>query len=377
MKTTLLFLLLSTSVAFAQTAPSISAQPSEDAATEWKPLKAWAGDLRLRFRDQKQGANDARLFQALRARLSYRADIERDLTGVLRLATATSAISSNQTLGDSSAPGMQRRPFGLDFAYLEYRPWAGTQGWLGKTPNAFYSPGRAQLIFDADINFEGVSAKWAQEFDAFTPFVNLGTSLVSENFAAPKDVPDMALLGAQVGVGYRAFGTWTANVSYYTWDNAQGRTPAQVAGGAISGGRYFGNTTDGTGLASKFNIVEAGLAWLHPWGAVTTELFADWASNTDANLGGTSNETGLIVKYKDMQLAYGHIFKEADSQLGAFTDSDTNGGGVDNIGHRVNLTWNATKNFAFTLTRYDGKRGLSTAAPADFSETQLDLMGTF
>jgi hypothetical protein len=385
----LLLSLLST-VAFAQTpstapvtaassagATQLAAQPMDQASTDWKPARTWAGDLRFRLRDQKQATNDARIFEVLRARLAYRADIEQNLTGVLRLATATSAISANQTLGDSSAPGMQRRAFGLDLAYLEYRPCAETTAWLGKTPNPFYAPAKVQMIFDADIDFEGVSAKLVKDFGALSTFVNLGSSLVSENFAAPNDIPDVALLGAQIGAGYKAFGTWTVNASYYTWDNAQGRTPAQIAGGALSGGRYFGNTTDGTTLASKFNIIEAGLDWQHPWGLVTTELFYDWSKNLDANMGSMSNEAGAIAKYGDFQLGAAYVLKEADSQLGAFTDSDTTGGGVDTIGTRANLTWNATKNFALTLSRYDGKRGLSTASPTDFSETMFDIMGSF
>jgi hypothetical protein len=373
-------LLMSGSVALAQaTAPAaeIPAQPQEQAQTEWKPSRAWAGDLRIRLRDQKQGASDARTFEALRARLAYKADIEPNLSGVLRFATASSAVSANQNLGDQSAPGMQRRAFGLDLAYLDYRPWAGTQGWIGKTPVPFSSPAKVQLVFDADLDFEGVSAKWAKDLNGWNTFVNLGSSLVSENFAAPNDIPDVALLGAQIGTSAKMFGTWTLDASYYTWDNVQGRSPAQIAGGAISGGRYFGNSTDGTTLSSKFNIVEVGLDWQHTWDRLTSEVYYDWARNSDAALGASSFETGVVLKYDRWTLGYANVFKEADSQLAAFTDSDTNGGGTDTVGNRANLTFQATKNFSVTLTQYNGKRGLSTAAPSDFNETQLDLMGSF
>lgn len=386
-----LLVLMSGSMAFAQATTSatpstpaaneLAAQPQEQAATEWKPVKSWAGDLRLRFRDQKLSTNpDSRIFEVLRARLAYRADIEQDLTGYLRLATATSAISANQTLGDSSAPGMQRRAFGLDLAYLEYRPVQGLQVWAGKTPVSFYSPAKDQLVYDADLDFEGASVKWASEPGDFAYFVNLGSSLVSENFGNTSgDIPDMALLGAQVGASLKAFGTWTADVAYYSWDNAQGRTGQQVTGTAVAANaRNNGNTTDASGaLASKFNILQASLDWQHTWGDFTTELYYDYANNGDASLGGNSYETGLVAKWKSLQLGYATVLKEADSQLGAFTDSDTNGGGTDTAGQRVNLTWNTTKNFAVALTRYDGKRSISTASPVDFSETQLDLMGSF
>ena len=375
------------SVTFAQVAApatpvaQLATQPQEKAATEWKASKAFAGDLRLRSRYQKLSSNpDARFYEQLRARLSYRADIQEDMTGVLRFATATSPVSANQTLGDSAAPGMPRREFGLDQAYLEYRAVHGLQVWAGKTPVSFYAPAANQLMFDADMDFEGASVKYASDPGDFAYFANLGSSLVSENFGgASGDVPDLALLGAQFGASVKAFGTWTADVGYFTWDNAQGRTGAQVTGAAVAAGaRNFGNTTDGSGaLASKFNIIEASVDWQHTWGDVTTEVFYDFGNNGGANLGASSYETGLSVRYGKFQFGYANVVKEADSQLGAFVDSDSNGGGTDNAGHRVNLAWQASKPFAIVATDYFGKRAISTASPVDFSEARLDLMGSF
>jgi hypothetical protein len=382
------------SMAFAQSSPSTSsstpaaneipAQPQEKSETEWKPDKAWAGDLRLRTRDTKSGLNDVRIREVLRARLAYRADVQQDMTAYLRLATSTStvgdsAISANQTLGDSAAPGMQRRSFGLDLAYLEYRPMADAAVWAGKTPVVFYAPAKNQMVYDADLDFEGVSAKWSMQMGDLSTFANVGSSLVSENFAAPNDVPDMALLGAQAGVGYKMFGAWTADVGYYSWDNAQGRTGAQVNGVAsAANSRFVGNSTDaGATLASKFNILQASLDWQYKLDELTAEAYYDFGRNGDANIGAASYETGVVLKYGKWSLGYANMMKEADSQLGAFTDSDANGGGTDVVGNRENLSYQATKSFGIALINYNGKRGISTASQTDFSETQLDLMGSF
>jgi hypothetical protein len=278
-------------------ANQLAAEPPLSSQTQSIPAKPWAGDIRLRFRDQKNGLSDPRIFEVLRARLGYHADIQDDMTAYLRLATATSAVSANQTLGDTqgstSGAGMQRRSFGLDLAYLEYRPMAGTQGWLGKTPNPFYSAAKNQLVFDADINFEGVSAKWARDVGDLNYFANIGSSIVSENFASPTDSPDLGLLGAQVGVGYKLFGSWTVAAGYYTWDNAQGRTANQIAGGTApaANGRYFGNTFDASAvLASQFNIIDAAIDWQKKFGDLTTEVFYDFGRNSDAILGQASYE---------------------------------------------------------------------------------------
>ena len=360
-------------------ASQILTQPADPAATTWKSEKNWAGDLRLRIHDSKDGTNDTRIYEQIRARLAYRADIEPNLSATLRLATGTSAISANQTLGDGGTPGMQRRAFGLDQAYFDYRPCLDTKVWLGKTPNPYYAPAGNQLIFDADIDFEGLSAKWNSDGTDFGLFAALGGSLISENYAAGVDTPDSGLLGAQVGATWKQIGL-TGAVAAYTYFGVEGRPATNVAPTTsliVTPGRFGGNSLNGTTFASGFQIYEAALSWKHTWDALQVELFYDMLQNAVGRLGHSAYETGVVAKYGPWSAGYALVFKEADSTVGAFSDSDTNGGGTDTNGARANISYQISKVITASLTDFRAKRNISTAAPSDFGDTILDFAASF
>src|SRR4051812_17331197 len=86
-----------------------AAPAPEPAKVEWKPKFQWSGDIRYRLVKGHESLDEERTYQQLRARLGARADVNEDVQAVLRLMTASSAISGNQTLGDSNDPGMPRR----------------------------------------------------------------------------------------------------------------------------------------------------------------------------------------------------------------------------------------------------------------------------
>src|SRR5258708_1626416 len=81
------------------------------------PRIDWSGDIRYRLAKGHEDIDENRSYQQLRVRLGLRAEVNDDVHAVIRLATAnaqSSAINSNQTLGESTDPGMPRRGFGID-----------------------------------------------------------------------------------------------------------------------------------------------------------------------------------------------------------------------------------------------------------------------
>src|SRR5690606_8569055 len=117
----------------------------------------WSGDIRYRAVNSKESVHDSRFYQQFRLRLGFSADVNDSLKARARLATGSSAISTNQALGDKSNPGMPRRNFGVDHAYMESSFGGAGSFWIGRTPNPFWSPNKNQTLYDGDLSFEGLA----------------------------------------------------------------------------------------------------------------------------------------------------------------------------------------------------------------------------
>jgi Putative porin len=359
-------------------------QPGNLSAPPWKPEYDWAGDIRYRANNFKDGANDARLRQQLRARLAFKAGVDENLTAILRLATTTGAITSNQVLGDDSAPGMQKRFFGLDQAFLEYRPMESTSAWLGRTANPFYSSAKNQLVFDTDLDFEGFSFRYGtKSSEKVRVFANAAYSIIAENYNAAqgKDLSDVSLVGAQMGVQASFHGLWTLYGGVYEFlslrnhpvTNVAAPSPASLVG-------FYGNSTKaGTPatIASEFQIFELGLSLKETFSFAEAEIFFDSTYNDRGLNGRSAFETGLQMKRGKWQAGFALISKEADSVVGAFTDSDTNGGGTDNRGTRINIAYQFARNAQLVLTDYRARHNKTQNEGRNFNATHFDVVVNF
>lgn len=409
------FVVLVSNVAYAQspatsvpseptevTAPAQGAQAAAPAIAQGvssAPGLKWAGDLRYRFNRQHEAVEDYRISHQLRARLGVTATVTEDTSAIFRLATGTSAISTNQTLGDSSAPGMPRRNFGIDWAYANWKAAPSFNVWLGRTPNVFWSPAKTQTVYDVDVAFEGLALKFEPKWSNSSLFLNAAANIVSENFGSFGSTPsgdqvDTGLVGLQVGYSLEIFGTWTAHVATHEVINIQGRSITSVESGARidpysanPSERYRGNTVFPNDPAAppaslrylfrnEYSLVEAGLEWKNKWTTFETSLFGDYVQNTKAESGKTAYELGGSIKLDKFTLSHAWVLKESDSVFAAFTESDTGGGGTDYNGTRSAIAYAANKNTLFQLTQFAAKRGLS-ARTRDFDYTQWDMVLSF
>lgn len=366
---------------------------------EWMPRMTWSGDIRYRLARNKEDKDEERKFQQLRARLGIKADVNKDVQAIIRLATATSAISTNQTMGDSNDPGMTRRSFGLDLSYIDWAFWEHGRVWLGRTANPFWSPAKAQTIFDADLAFEGLAIKLEPKNDTFGGFLNLGGFIISENYAAPDDSVDTALVGGDIGASWKG-GSWsllTVHLGNYHFLNVQNKDikrldkdakidPYFDRPGEIYK-RYRGNTVyvvDPQALpkdrvyrfAGEYVLYEAGLEWKQKFGKFEGTLFGEFVHNdrrTDQN---QAKEYGVGAKWDWVSVGYAQVIKETDSVLGAFTDSDANGGGSDTSGERWAIAFQIGKNAAAQVTHFNARRGVDSFN-RNFSMTHVDFAVNF
>lgn len=374
-------------------AVTLNAQTPES-ASGWMAKQTWSGDLRYRVVHAKEHVDDPRLYQQLRARLGLRADVNENVQAVIRLMTYTSAISGNQTLGDKNDPGMVRRSFGLDWGYIDWDFAPGAQVWAGRTASPFWSPNKAQLIFDGDLAFEGVALKWEPQWSASSMFVNVAGYMIGESYdvagtAAPGqklDDTDIGLLAAQAGFTFKSEDwSWTLLAGSYTFPNVKNKyitmLQASAKTDAYSGNtRYLGNTVNTDNgkyrFATQFSVAELGTEWRHKLAGLEYFVFGDFVRNTavaDMNYG---HEYGAGLKWKILTVSVAEILKSSDAVVAAFTDSDTNGGGTDNRGLRFQLGLQLGKNVTFTVTHHVAKRGIDSFE-RNFSSTLADLQASF
>lgn len=354
----------------------------------------WSGDLRYRVAKSKELRDDERSYQQLRARLALNSKVNEMLDVYARLATGTSATSTNQTLGDSSNPGMPRRSFGLDLAYFDWMFYGSNSHlWVGRTPLPFWMPGKNQLIFDSDLAFEGASLKLSAQIDPVKIFLNVGSSMISENYDSTnkQDQVDNGIFGVQLGASIKTdWGVGAIHSARYDYINIQDKNMTAIDSSAkldvysAPYDRFKGNAVYRPDALvanyfyrNKFELLSVGAEWKWQYDPFEITFFHDTVQNAAAQVHlSTAVESGLIVKWGRTQLLWEEVLKESESVVGAFTDSDANGGGTDNSGKRWSLSYQLSDRSSITYTQVEAERGIKTVR-RDYAASYFDVLVMF
>ena len=355
---------------------------------EYKPKLTWSGDLRYRVARGKESIDDERPMQQLRARLGFQADMDESTSLVFRLATGTSAINANQNLGDPTDPGLSRRSFGLDLAFVTWAAAEDLKILAGKTINPFWAPAGESLIFEPTISFEGISIKVETPWSSSKAFLNAGGYIISENYDtnARQDLVDAGIVGMQLGYSQTtSFGTGTVHASSFQFINIQDKEITSIQKDALPDpysipyDRYRGNiiyrpdpTLKLYNFQDKFVLRDLGIEWKLDLAPVGVVEYYDAVTNTEADDVNRANEMGIALSWGRLLVSWGKFEKQAESLVGAFTDAYVNGGGTDSKGTRVLLSYRLSKSSQISYTQYAAKRGISTVE-RDYSNSLLDV----
>lgn len=343
---------------------TVAVAPETDArvSAAVPPNVRFSGDLRYRHESINEEGQAERQRQRIRARFGVAADVAENVRLGLTLATGgDDPVSANQSLDT----GFSRKPIGVDRAFFT---WAATDELTftgGKFANPFYRPGNHHLIYDNDLNPEGLALRYARG----NWFANYAGLWVEERAAAD----DSIMLGGQFG--YRGTrndgGRFSVGASYFDYRDTQGQTP-------FWNGDAAGNRLDVTGhYANDFNLAELFGDLTFKPGERPFTVFADYVVNTAADdrdngfaLGASLGEVTRAGTWR-----VGYIYQElrADAVIGTFTDSDWAGGGTDGKGHIVEFNYGFRDRLVFGFRYFLNDRGQDVGNEHGYNRMQADV----
>ncbi len=359
------------------TAPVEVAAASEEEKEDksWTDYIKFKGDFRYRFEIIDKEDKDLRYRHRIRARVGVHATMFDDLGAVVQLGTggADDPVSNNQTLSEA----FSSKPIWLDLAYFDWHPsfLEGLRLVGGKMKNPFYRVGKTELLWDSDLNPEGMSLGFKRQFGIVEPFVHGGGFFAEER----KEDDDSWLLAAQGGLKL----TFADGLFYVLAGGGYVDYTALRGNGLLWDPEdSFGNSTvadpDDPEIlyyAEDYNEVNAfgeigGKIVKFPWA-----VFGDWVTNTGAG----NDNTGWLVgasfgKCKeslDFSLRYIYREVEKDAVFALHTDSDFKGGGTDGKGHEANFKFQIVKGVAAAVSYFYNKTPLDDLQ--DYHRAQIDL----
>lgn len=344
---------------------------------------AWAsktqikGDIRIRQENVKtEGTaldNDRTADrQRIRARFGVYSQINPQVDVGLRVATGGSsdARSTNQDLNG----GFAKKDLWLDLGYLDWHPTALPNLHLigGKMAQPWVSIG--DVIWDGDINPEGVAATYKLPLNQNAElFGSLGYYSLKDNVDGDgyQFKHDMSLYTGQVGGKFNiadAVGL-TVGGSIYTLNNEDNDGDAGTRTLALNG-----NTTDQFKLYEGFGQIDLKNL------PIPLALYGQYVKNADS----TDDEdqawlAGIKSKLGAFSVDYNYRDVQRNGVVGAFTDSDFGNGTTGARGHKLKLGYDIDKNFGLGVTYFMAKSDTAVASrsDADVNTLQLDLEAKF
>lgn len=321
----------------------------------------FSGDFRGRYDYADKRQQPVRQRSRIRMRLAAEADINEDISVLFRLATGgDNPTSTNQTLDGS----FSNKDIRLDRAYVNYNLTENDFLTGGKMKNPFYRIGGTGVLFDGDLNPEGLAVNHkSKQWQAA-----LGVFYLDER----KNDDEVMLYGGQMSrLGSFENSQYQFGLGYYDYDNLQGSEP-------LYNGETLGNRFDADNrLQNDFNIVEVFSGWQTDWHNRPLKLFATYLKNTAADdlnsayLGGFSYGSAKIIN--QWQVGYQYWYVEADAVYALFNDSDFADGFTDSRGHLWALSYGLMDNITIGISYFDTRMFMDLNNPISYDRLFLDV----
>ena len=346
-------------------------------ATSWVEKVKISGDFRYRHEFISQETHNSTTSEKMRGfdrnrhrirlRLELKAEVNDKMDVSARVATSTFSngtgdpISTNQDLSGGFTP----KPIWLDRAYADFHPFKEFRTRAGRQPVPFEN---TDLVWDPDLNLEGVAALTTLRRDKNEVFLHIGSFWAGERGPTgfTKHALDQGLFGSQIGAKATA-GSVSAQLAaaYYDYGNVKNNPALYMPN------NFFGNSsvritdrgTDTLGYLFDYNLINVKASLGCKLKKVEPTAIFDFVTNTAAKRDATYEKklnsswlAGLMLKFSsapiDWDFAYNYRVQQKDATIAAYTDSDAGGGGTNHNGHKFVLGFNVLPSTRLGLTYF-------------------------
>ncbi len=318
--------------------------------SNWSEKIKIKGDLRYRYENinDDNGSIDKNR-QRIRVRLGAYADVNDFTTAGIRIRTGQGANSGNQTIGGTwDSKGVY-----FDLAYMTIAPEDSKYGaaTLGKMKYPWKTI--TDLIWDSDVNPEGLAYTYSTDFDSTAFFGSAGYFKVEDDNLAN----DLDMASLQLGI-----------------TQPLGEDTKLTVGGSIFA---YNNAID-YGAPVDYTVNELfGEISFKDLMPVPFKVYGDYVNNSEESVDNQGFCAG--VKFGDAkkgkwETKLGYRDLDANAAPDAFADSDFAGGGTDIRGFRIKAACNIVKHLQAGVTYIAGEQK-STDNSVD--TIHLDLIASF
>ncbi len=332
------------------------------AQESWADRIKFKGDTRIRHESIDEDGEEDRHRMRFRARLGLSAKVTDDVKFVFQLATGgDSPVSTNQSFDD----GFSTKDIGVDLAYVDWKISDNVNFYGGKMKNPMFRAGSVPLIWDGDLNPEGLAIKFSQ--GGF--FGTAGGFSVEERGSSDDSLLYVVQAGYKFKVGDNA--SLTAGAGYFAYTETIGNEP-------FYNGSSKGNTVDINGdYVFDYKNTEIFAQFDTKVGDWPLKIFAHATQNNEVSqedMGyafGAKIGSAKTAGASEYSWTYQDI--EADAVIGTFNDSDFGGGGTDSDGHILKAKYAVSKKIFIGGTLFINNVDRFQGTEHDYSRLQLDV----
>jgi hypothetical protein len=341
-------------------------EAQQSAAREWIDTIDWEGDLRLRYDGTDEAGEVENNRFRFRGRFGFASELSNKVQFSVRLATSDGdPVSTNLDFGN----GFSSKDIAIDRVFVNWNALNDLDIAIGKMGRPWFRAGGNALLWDSDLNPEGVIAKWSSGM----LFASFGTFAVDQRSASD----DSWLNSVQGGMDKRFSdrSRLVVSAAYFDYTNTIGNPPFYL-------NKPKGNSVDADGnFIYDYDILEISAEYSAIISGWPVSAWGVWAQNKAVDIQDTAFaigfKVGSVEAPGDMQFSYAWHDTEADAVMGIFTDSDFGGGNTDSKGHFIKASYGLTKNIELNGTFIISEIEMFRNNPHDYDRVQLDIQFFF
>ena len=330
--------------------------------TSWTDRLSLKGDVRFRYEGIDEDGSADRDRTRFRGRIGLSELVSDDLKVIFGLASGgDNPVSTNQSFDG----GFSTKDIGIDLAYVEWTATDQITIFGGKMKNPLYRAGGAPLIWDGDLNPEGIAAA----FESGNFFGTAGVFSAEERSSTDDSLLYAIQAGMNVDVGDA--GDLTAGIGHFSYTDTIGNLP-------FYNGSAKGNSVDLTGnYLFEYSNAEVFAQYDTRLGDWPLRVYAQYTQNSEVSQEDTAYAFGVKIgsAKADGTSEFGWTYQdiEADAVIGTFNDSDFGGGGTDSSGHILKAKYMFRDNVSLGGTLFVNDVDRFQGTEHDYSRIQIDV----